>query len=57
MKRKSPEDSQTFVARLTGQAVLNLGKGLSFRDIVSAIVFETLAWRIAWDEHDKKEKQ
>jgi hypothetical protein len=53
-KRKKPEDYAKLVDRMTGEAVLALGRGEALRDIIGGIVMVTAQWKSDWDEYDKR---
>lgn len=38
-----------FVNRLTGEAIMSLGRGTSMRDIVGGIVLAAAKWRQDWE--------
>lgn len=51
-KRKKPENYVKLVDRLTGEAIMALGRGDSIRDIVGSTVMLTAKWQKDWSEYE-----
>ena len=54
-KKREPETYNDFVSRLSGEAIMSLGRGLPMRDIVGNIVLAAAKWRQDWDEIVKED--
>lgn len=51
-KRKKPETYVELVDRLTGEAISDLGRGYSIRNIINNTVIHTALWQKDWSEYE-----
>lgn len=55
-KKKEPENFSEITNRLTGEAIVSLGRGTPFRDIISGVISASAMWHESWTEYKNMKK-
>lgn len=53
-KNKMPDNYEMFLKRTTGDAIVSLGSGMQFKDVVEQVCRQTMIWQEEWRNYKEQ---